>query len=459
MTEKIKKYYQVFVSSTYVDLQEERREIIHTLLKVDCFPVGMELFPSNNDGTWELIQKMIDQCDLYIVIVGGRYGSSPKNDKRSYTEMEYDYAMKKGVPVRVYIKKDIKFDKTENAVKQDRLKKFISRIQDGRLVNFWSSPSELKEKLAVDLYHTLPELEGGWARQKYGAIDFLSEEIQLLQNKFNSEDVKSLTNLLRSTLREFQFTQSRDRISQLGEIIPWLSEKEWKILGDFARAQVMVRSNEESIDVNGRRVSEPMRSSIVDLVNHYEKQLRDFEKGTLIVEGDLFDKVSGHFVSAVKRDFLALSNNDFDFWGEETATEYYNHNLKLIKNGVSIKRIFVVPKSNFGDKIIHKKILQQIENKIQVSIISTESLGKLITDEWDKDFAIHDNFAVSFFRGKHRRIYKVITDEGDVERYKELYQRIANNCLTVPEKTGEYDKVFQDKKEFVNWAKMQKKFS
>lgn len=456
MDENIKKYYQVFVSSTYVDLQEERREIIHTLLKVDCFPVGMELFPSNNDGTWELIQKMIDQCDLYIVIVGGRYGSSPKDDKRSYTEMEYDYAMKKGIPVRVYIKKDIKFDKSENPVKQEKLKAFISKIQDGRLVNFWSSASELKEKLAVDLYHTLPTLQGGWARQKYGAIDFLSEEIQSLQSKFNSDDVKALTSLLRSALREFQFSQSKNRISQLGDIIPWLSEKEWKILSDFARAQVIVRSNEANIDINGRKISEPMRFSIVDMVNHYEKQLRDFEKGTLIVEGDLFDKVSGHFVSAVKKDFLALSNNDFEFWGEEAATEYYNHNLKLIENHVSIKRIFVIPKNSFGDKKIHKKILQQIENKIQVGIISTESLEKLITDEWDKDFAIHDNFAVSFFRGKHRRIYKVITDESDVERYKELYQRIANNCQNIPDKIGNDSKVFQDKKEFIAWTKLQK---
>jgi|CXWL01.1.fsa_nt_gi hypothetical protein len=454
MTEKIKKYYQVFVSSTYVDLQEERREIIQTLLKMDCFPVGMELFPSNNDGTWELIEKMIDQCDLYIVVVGGRYGSVPSNDKRSYTEMEYDYAMKVGKPVRTYIKKGIKFDKRESREQREKLKAFTSKVRDGRLVSFWSTPSELKEKIAVDLYHTLPGIEGGWARQKYGAIDFLSEEMRSLQGKFESEDVRTLTNLLRSTLQEFQFSQSKNRISQLGDIIPWLSEREWKLLGDFARAQVMVRSDGRAIELDGRTVSEPMRLSIVDMVNHYEKQLKDFERGTLVVEGDLFDKVSGYFVSAVKKEFLALSNNDFDFWGEEEAAEYYKHNLKLIENGVSIKRIFVIPKDDFSDRKIHKKILQQIGNNIQVGIIASEALEKLITDEWDKDFAIHDDFAVSFFRGKHRRIYKVITDGGDIERYKELYQRIANHSQDVPGKLGEHKKIFQDKNEFAAWAKI-----
>ena len=48
------KKYQVFVSSTYQDLQEERQEIMHALLELDCIPSGMELFPAANE----------DQCRL-----------------------------------------------------------------------------------------------------------------------------------------------------------------------------------------------------------------------------------------------------------------------------------------------------------------------------------------------------------------------------------------------------------
>ena len=39
------KKYQVFVSSTYIDLQEERQEVIKALLELDCFPSSMEFFP------------------------------------------------------------------------------------------------------------------------------------------------------------------------------------------------------------------------------------------------------------------------------------------------------------------------------------------------------------------------------------------------------------------------------
>jgi hypothetical protein len=66
--------YQTFVSSTFLDLQEERTEVMQALLLLDAIPAGMELFPAANEDQWTLIKKVIDDCD-YIVIVAGRYGS------------------------------------------------------------------------------------------------------------------------------------------------------------------------------------------------------------------------------------------------------------------------------------------------------------------------------------------------------------------------------------------------
>lgn len=85
------KRYQVFVSSTFLDLQEERQEVMQALLELDCIPSGMELFPAANEDQWSLIKKVIDDCDYYIVVLAGRYGSVGP-DGYSYTEMEYRYA-------------------------------------------------------------------------------------------------------------------------------------------------------------------------------------------------------------------------------------------------------------------------------------------------------------------------------------------------------------------------------
>jgi hypothetical protein len=68
----MEKRYQVFVSSTFTDLKDERGAVMQALLELDCIPAGMELFPASTDDQWTLIQRVIDDCDYYLVIVGGR---------------------------------------------------------------------------------------------------------------------------------------------------------------------------------------------------------------------------------------------------------------------------------------------------------------------------------------------------------------------------------------------------
>ena len=81
----MKKRYTVFISSTYEDLQEERENVMDALLKLDLIPCGMELFPASNESQWSLIKRVIDDCDYYILILAGRYGSINKKKGISYT--------------------------------------------------------------------------------------------------------------------------------------------------------------------------------------------------------------------------------------------------------------------------------------------------------------------------------------------------------------------------------------
>src|ERR1700722_12922057 len=101
----LKRRYQVFVSSTYEDLKEERQHVIQALLETKCIPLGMELFPAASVEQWKLIKRIIDECDYYLVIVAGRYGSIA-NKGISYTEMEFDYACKIGKPVIGFYHRD-----------------------------------------------------------------------------------------------------------------------------------------------------------------------------------------------------------------------------------------------------------------------------------------------------------------------------------------------------------------
>ena len=71
----MEKKYQIFISSTYTDLIEERKRVRDTIPSMLHFPVGMEIFGAADEEQWEIIRNTIDSSDYYVLLVAHRYGS------------------------------------------------------------------------------------------------------------------------------------------------------------------------------------------------------------------------------------------------------------------------------------------------------------------------------------------------------------------------------------------------
>lgn len=97
------KRFQVFVSSTFLDLQEERAAVVAALLQLEALPAGMELFPAADDDAWTLVKRVIESSDYYLLVVGGKYGSIDPETELSFTEKEFDYAVEQGKPVMAFL--------------------------------------------------------------------------------------------------------------------------------------------------------------------------------------------------------------------------------------------------------------------------------------------------------------------------------------------------------------------
>lgn len=95
----MKKKLQVFISSTYIDLKDEREAAVEAILDAGHIPAGMELFKAGNEDQLKTIKRWIDESDVYLLILGGRYGSVEMESGKSYTHLEYEYAIEKGMPV------------------------------------------------------------------------------------------------------------------------------------------------------------------------------------------------------------------------------------------------------------------------------------------------------------------------------------------------------------------------
>jgi Domain of unknown function (DUF4062) len=186
--------YKVFVSSTFRDLCEERAEVQKALLKLNCLPVGMELFPAADDDTWDFIKDQINDSDYYVALVAGRYGSLAQ-DGISFTEKEYDYAREREIPSIGFVHADrakIPSGQTENDPEiVKKLDAFINKIKK-RPVREFMTPHQLASEVTtsfVDLKRTKPRI--GFVRTNE-AVDY-RKYAELLEK--NAELEKQLIDL------------------------------------------------------------------------------------------------------------------------------------------------------------------------------------------------------------------------------------------------------------------------
>ncbi|WP_139657398.1 DUF4062 domain-containing protein [Pseudomonas shirazica] len=204
----MEKRYQVFVSSTFLDLQEERQEVMQALLELDCMPSGMELFPATNDDQWSLIKQVIDDSDYYIVVLAGRYGSISSSGL-SYTEMEYRYALETGKPIIGFIHNSVenlpaKYSEA-NVEGKEKLENFRRLVQK-KLCKFWSSPADLGSQVSRSLMKLIKSHPAiGWVRANLVPTESAAQEMLALRRRIEeleqeiesagATEPKSATNL------------------------------------------------------------------------------------------------------------------------------------------------------------------------------------------------------------------------------------------------------------------------
>ena len=196
-----KRKYSLFISSTYEDLVSERQAILGVALENDFIPVGMEQFGSHPSDKWELITKMIDECDAYLLVIGGRYGSVD-DDGVSWTEREYDYARQKRMPIILLVRKrssitedkmDLGKDKYDLEKKLDAFRKRV--MGENQNVGFFSDEGSLKYETGKGCHNTkeyLRNSNSGWV--KYSDVQSIINEDRKQYSQSNAEVIDALSN-------------------------------------------------------------------------------------------------------------------------------------------------------------------------------------------------------------------------------------------------------------------------
>ena len=90
---------KVYVSSTIADLEQERRAVMDWLVAAQHQVVHS--YRPNSDTVRDSCVDDVDDCDLYVLILGHRYGFQPADgnpEGLSITRLEFRRAGQSGIP-------------------------------------------------------------------------------------------------------------------------------------------------------------------------------------------------------------------------------------------------------------------------------------------------------------------------------------------------------------------------
>ncbi len=195
------KKLQIFVSSTFTDLREERQSAVEAILSSGHIPAGMELFAASDESQMTVIRRWIDESDVYLLILGGRYGSIDKLTGKSYTHLEYEYALKKRKALFAVVMNSTALEskvkkKGTTIIEKDSPKEFkeFKELVQKNLVRYWDDKKDIK----LAIHETISEFTYreeliGWVKgDSQVNTGFLAEEIAKL-TKENSELREKIT--------------------------------------------------------------------------------------------------------------------------------------------------------------------------------------------------------------------------------------------------------------------------
>lgn len=157
MTKQVK----VFLSSTWQDLEEHRRILIDNLHQLKARVEAMEFFGASPETPLKESLRRLRSSDLYVGILGTRYGTIDKSSGKSITELEYDEATKLNMPVLMYLiaedKHPVLPKYVETGTGASELTRFKEKVKQNHTCEFFSSPDNLCRKVITNLINYLEE--------------------------------------------------------------------------------------------------------------------------------------------------------------------------------------------------------------------------------------------------------------------------------------------------------------
>ena len=262
---------RVFVSSTYYDLKYVRERLEKFFATYGMDPILFERDKVYYDPSLpptESCYSEIETCHMFILIVGGRYGTVPKEQASvpiespsSVTQNEYERAKKSNIPTYIFVDKNVFVEYNFYCKNKDNNPEKLTfpNTDDIRIFEFIST----FEKKAIKAFERIEDIENFLTNQLSGMLYKHLERIKSDQETQKTQEIKT-------TVEEIQTVSN-----SMKEMLNAIGEQLLQSNGDNKYKQLVEKQRKDIIDLfytifrQGFSLSftEPMEDS--DKVAHY----------------------------------------------------------------------------------------------------------------------------------------------------------------------------------------------
>lgn len=183
----------VFISSTFHDLKEVRARVWNSLEQFDVLIKGMERFGARKDNPLTTCLSEVEKSDIFVGIVGFRYGSIDPNTKKSFSHLEYEKAIETDCNILIYIADDEKFKITSNLIQYDtkeKLDTFKEILRNRHTVDTFADEVDLIDKLNRRFRELLTPKSDTSIVDEYDNTKKLLELFFLMPGEYSGREIK-----------------------------------------------------------------------------------------------------------------------------------------------------------------------------------------------------------------------------------------------------------------------------
>ena len=222
---------KIYISSTYSDLVEHRKQVYDILRKMRYDVIAMEDYVATDKRPLDKCLADVAFCDLYVGIFAWRYGYIPPDQERSITELEYRKAGEVDIPRLIFLldegvpwPRNYMDEVTGEGERGQKVKALRQELMAAHTLQFFKTPEGLAGQVSASVAE--------WARTQ---LDADMDSLRARRDRADKERREMHDRQRVVNLRPLDVAHFRDRLREMRALCDHLADSSVRLVSVVGR--------------------------------------------------------------------------------------------------------------------------------------------------------------------------------------------------------------------------------